>query len=79
MTHPAKLVTALRFQDSKLVQDEGQQARGYLLSSDPGELQALEPDWVDPADRDSLGALLENPPEPLGDDAVEKLKALGYF
>ncbi len=76
---PAKLVTALRFQDSKLVQDEGQQARGYLLSSDPGELQALEPDWVDPADRDSLGALLENPPEPLGDDAVEKLKALGYF
>lgn len=76
---PAKMVAALRYQDSKLVQDQAQQARGYLLSSDPEELQALEPDWVDPADKDSLDALLENPPEPLGDEAVEQLKALGYF
>lgn len=76
---PDALVAALRFQDSKLVQDEGEPQRGYRLSVDPKELLPLAPDWVDPASTQRLQRLLEHPPEPLGQDAVEQLKALGYF
>jgi arylsulfatase A-like enzyme len=76
---PAASVAALRFQDSKLVQDEGEAQRGYRLSTDPKELLPLAPTWVDPAATQDLQRLLEHPPEPLGQDAVEQLKALGYF
>lgn len=76
---PATLVAALRFHDSKLIQDQGDPARGYGLRVDPKELLPLEPDWIDRAASQRLVSLLDQPPEALSEEALEQLKTLGYF